>query len=468
MVTAIAATIFAIDSMPGLDYAIAALHVIVVLMCQWVLRPRQILYVTGLCMLLALCAFGISSQGVFHADSAVRCGVSLAAISIAGYLGYRSRMAIDAMRRQGIELGRTTALLAGAQALSRTGSLSLDVATRSLTWSEQTARIFGLPPETQPTIELLLTHVHRADREMVREMIDEAILGAPSLEMEHRLEWPDGSVRHVRFRANQAIGVSGGLEYHGVLIDVTDSHRQHEAMQSLQSELAHVGRVATLGELSASLAHEIRQPLGAIALHSGSALRWLCRTDPNLAEATANLGHIRAAAERAEAVVESLRKLSRPDSGEYRCFCLGEAIAETLPLLRHDLNRTGTSLEIDLSDDLPQVAGDRVQIQQVVLNLILNGLQAIAACDMDQGRMRICGWVDATQMVWIRITDNGAGIASDDMKRIFTPFFTTKSEGMGMGLSICRTIIAHHGGTLSASSRPGKTEFVFSLKRVLH
>jgi len=234
-------------------------------------------------------------------------------------------------------------------------------------------------------------------------------------------------------------------------------------MQSLQAELAHVARVSTLGELSASLAHEIRQPLGAIALHSGSALRWLSRTDPQLNQASASLGHILASVERATAIVDSLRKLSCPDPAEHRSFSLGEAITARLPLLHHDLDRTGTKLEVDMPDDLPNVAGDRVQIQQVVLNLVLNGLQATSTCDMDQGEIRITGWIDASRTIWMRVRDNGAGIASADMRNIFNPFFTTKSDGMGMGLPICHRIIANHGGTLSATSHPGQTDFTFSL-----
>jgi len=431
------------------------------------LPSRHTRCLAALFILFATCAVGFSIRGGVTTAAAVRYGASLAALSIAGYLCVRICAAFEAMRRNVAKLRLANAQLAGAQALSQTGSFIMDLDAHSLTWSEQTARILGLPAETPPTIELLLDSVHNADREMVLGMIEDARRGALRIKMAHRIERPDGSVRFVQLLAARSTGIAGHLEYHGALVDITESHVRTAAMQSLHAELTRVARVSTLGELSASLAHEIRQPLGAIALHSDTALRWLSRTNPNLNEATANLGHILASAERATAVVESLRKLSSSAPGEHRPFSLGEAIAGVLPLLRHDLDRTGTTLVVDMPDDLPHVAGDRVQIQQVVLNLVLNGLHAISICDMDQGKIRITGWIDASRMVWLRIRDNGSGIAPADMPHIFNPFFTTKSEGMGMGLPICRRIIANHGGTLSATAHPGETDFTFSLKRAL-
>lgn len=242
--------------------------------------------------------------------------------------------------------------------------------------------------------------------------------------------------------------------------------RQRAAFERLQNMLAHAGRVATLGEMAASIAHEIRQPLAAISLETDASLRWLARDEVNLMEVAESLERVRGEAQRAERVVRGLRALSRREGQLVAPLSLLSAWEETLPLVPGSLLSHAAQMDVDVPASLPEVLADRVQIQQVMLNLLTNALQALSPVVDRPGRIQVLGRVATDGVVWFEITDNGVGIESQHLSRMFEPFFSTRPDGMGMGLAICRSIVEAHGGSVTVRSKSGWTTLAFSLPAV--
>jgi len=237
------------------------------------------------------------------------------------------------------------------------------------------------------------------------------------------------------------------------------SHCRSDAAvaQCLQEQMVHLARMATLGTLSASIAHEIRQPLTAIRIEAGAIQRWLNRDAAATDEVSEAIQRIQEQSERAEQVIRSLRALMRRDPVVARPFALGQALRDVLPLAECTVHVAGVNLQLDLDAALPPLHGDRVQIQQVVLNLLLNAVEARRELPPGQATvlLRVRPGPCATAIV--EVIDNGCGIAPDALSRVFDPFFSTKDDGMGIGLAICRSIVELHGGTIGATSAPGNT-----------
>jgi signal transduction histidine kinase len=245
---------------------------------------------------------------------------------------------------------------------------------------------------------------------------------------------------------------------------ITQRNRAQQALDRARAELAHVARVVTLGELTASIAHEVRQPLAGITTNGSACLRWLARVPPELDEARRSVERMIADAMRASEVVMGLRALSRKTDPVRVRLNLDEVVDEVVALIRRELIDNNVTLRLELDRTLPQVRGDRVQLKQVIMNLLINGIQAMAGVDDRPRRLVIRSQRDGTEMVRLEVQDSGSGIDANSMHRLFDAFFTTKPDGMGMGLSICRSIIESHGGRIWASPNtgPGAT-FQFSL-----
>jgi len=373
---------------------------------------------------------------------------------------------ITARHRVEAELRRTATYLAEAEKLSHTGSWARDVKTSALFWSPEEWRIFGLEPATTKlTYEMLLGMVHPDDRSHFMEASRTAMRERRAYDVAFRVTKSDGSIRHIHTVGTPVFSDAGELtEYIGVSIDETDRMRANAAVQESQAELARVSRLTSMGELAASIAHEINQPLAAVVANSGAALRWLAHKPPNMKEANLALRRIVQEGNRASDVIERIRSFLRYRKPGYASFNLNEAIREVLGLIISTLRSREVGVQISLLDKLPPALGDRVQIQQVVMNLIMNAADAMASVT---GRSRFLGvhtelQPDAT--IRIRVVDSGSGIDESIRDRIFDPLFTTKPTGMGMGLSICRSIVEFHGGRLTASHRePFGTEFQFTI-----
>ena len=249
------------------------------------------------------------------------------------------------------------------------------------------------------------------------------------------------------------------LGYRGVATDITAAIRADQAERALrkaQVELAHVTRVTTLGELTASISHEINQPLAAIVANAAACLRWLDRTPPNPKEARRSVEYIINDSNRATEVIQRIRALAKKAEVEMVELDLNEVIGQVMALVQRELVSHEVSLRMELATTLPRIVGDRVHLQQVIINLVTNGIEAMSVLTDRPRELVIRSGQDDKSRVFLTVTDCGAGISNENMDRIFNPFFTTKPSGMGMGLSICRSIVEAHGGRLSACRNDGR------------
>ena len=238
----------------------------------------------------------------------------------------------------------------------------------------------------------------------------------------------------------------------GTMIDITESKRAEDAVEATRAELRRAARMNRLGAMTASIAHEINQPLAAIAANTSAALRWLANTTPNLDEARAALEGIGRDSQRAADVVEGIRAMFKNDSQNRVLLDINQLVREVLVLVQGELFKRGISLDTELTENLPQVMADRVQLQQVVMNLVTNAMDAMEPIADRQKLLRVKSAIEDGDIVVVAIEDSGTGIDADKVDRLFDTFFTTKPNGMGMGLSICRSIIEAHNGRLGVSA----------------
>jgi C4-dicarboxylate-specific signal transduction histidine kinase len=276
---------------------------------------------------------------------------------------------------------------------------------------------------------------------------------------------PDGAVKYVHVVAHAVRDESGKLEFVGAVMDVTERKRAEEALRNTQADLARFARVTTLGELTASIAHEINQPLAAIVTNGNASLRWLAGQPPNLEEArqalvrTINEGH------RAGEIITRIRALASKAPPQKSWLDINETILEVLALTRSQVQKHRIALETQLATDLPLILGDRIQLQQVLLNLILNAVEAMAGASESPRQLLVSASRDGTKGVLVAVRDSGPGLEVESLEQLFETFYTTKAEGMGMGLSISRSIIEAHGGRLWATPNEGQgATFKFTLQ----
>jgi len=243
-----------------------------------------------------------------------------------------------------------------------------------------------------------------------------------------------------------------------------DWKQAQEDLRNTQGELAHVNRVMTMGELTASIAHEVNQPLSAIIASGDSCSAWLSNDPPNLDKARAAASRIIQAATQASEIVQRLRALFKKTTSMTASVDMNAVIEDTISLIHHETERNKISLRTELDPGVPSVSGDRVQLQQVILNLAMNGIEAISGLDTEPKRLMIRSTLSNTQELLVSVEDTGLGIETEHLDRLFAPFFTTKSQGIGMGLPICRSIIEAHGGRLWAEkNEPRGAAFHFTL-----
>jgi signal transduction histidine kinase len=440
-----------------LDIAIAVLYVIVVLMAANFLRRRGVILASLACAGLTVLSFILQHGYSDGSDSIGRTLVSLTAIGVTTILALNRQRAEDAWRR-------SETYLTEAQRLSRTGSFSWKIATEEQVWSEEIFRIYEYDFATKPTLDLVRRRSHPDDAAMLEQAFEQAVSGAQLIDITHRLLMPDGSVKHVKVLAHPAADVEHNVEYIGVLMDITAAKQAEEAMQELQASLAHVTRVTALGELTASIAHEVNQPLAAIVTYGDAGRRWLDREVPKLDEVRRAVERMIDCAKLAGEVIARLRALSRKTAPEMVRLDINEVINEVLSLIRREISNHQVSARLDLVASLPPIFGDRVQLQQVILNLLVNGIQAMALVSDRPRELLIRSRANNAEQILVEVGDSGIGIDPQHAGQLFNAFFTTKADGMGMGLSICRSIIEAHGGRIWASPNAGPgTIFQFTL-----
>src|SRR5467141_1226253 len=363
-------------------------------------------------------------------------------------------------------LKRSEAFLAEAQHLSRVGSFAWRVTTNQITWSDQLYRIFEFDPQVTVTLELIGRRVHPEDLTLLRDMIERASSAASDFQYEHRLLLPDHSVKYLHMIAHGALNEDGELEYIGAVQDVTNRQLSEAALGKARSELAHVARVMSLGALTASIAHEVNQPLSGIITNANTCLRMLAANPPNVDGARETARRTIRDGDRAAAVITRLRALFSKKDATIESVDLNEATREVIALSLSELQRDRVILRSELADNLPPVAGDRVQLQQVILNLVLNASDAMSDVDDRPRQLVIRTERDEGDCVRLTVQDAGLGFEGQAVERLFEAFYTTKSGGMGIGLSVSRSIIESYHGRIWAvpNDGPGAT-FSFSIPR---
>jgi C4-dicarboxylate-specific signal transduction histidine kinase len=347
------------------------------------------------------------------------------------------------------ELRRSEAALLDAQQISHTGSWRWHTDTGDVTWSAELRRILAFDP-TAPALsaEEFMAMVHPDDRPAFQDTLDRAVRRRRRFQQEYRMVLPDDSVKHLYSAGRPEVNESGELEYVGVVMDITERRRAEEALRDAQAELARVTRLTMMGELAASIAHEINQPLAAIVSNGNAGLLWLKRETPDLDEVRETLSRIVSDGRRAGDVIHGLRALATKSGPQLTTLDLDVAIQDVLALTHTEMARQGVVGRTDLAVGDRPVVGDRVQLQQVLLNLILNGIDAMKAVTDRTRELTVSSALAETGSVLVSVEDTGTGLDPAIAPRIFEPFVTTKSDGLGMGLSICRSIIDAHGGRL--------------------
>ena len=404
-----------------------------------------------------------------------------AAVSLETARHYRELLEENAERRrieQALRASQATLVL--GEQISQSGSWSWQPGADSMHCSAQFCRMFGLGATSAVVrFEDFLTRVHADDRERVRQQSSEAACAGLPILIDFRVPDDDGAVRYISAagRALATLGVNQGAEedsqpaYVGTAIDVSIRRAAEDTLRQAQAELARVARVTTVGQLAASIAHEVNQPLMSISANAGASLRWLERSPPNIDEARAGLADIAEQSQRAGAIIGALQALTRKAPPRLAAVDLHQTVRAILDISRAELERHNIALEIALMAVSGMVLGDAVQLQQLLRNIVINAIEAMADVRGRSRVLAICSWSTDSARIAVRVDDAGMGLRADTgadapggAEIVFEPFYTTKPHGMGMGLAICRSIVTAHHGTVSAMPRqPHGCSVVFYL-----
>jgi C4-dicarboxylate-specific signal transduction histidine kinase len=312
---------------------------------------------------------------------------------------------------------------------------------------------------------MLRQRIHPDDLPRLDEIAQRARREKTDYDFDFRLVLPDASIKHLHSASHAVFDDSGDVvEYIGTAMDVTERRQAEDSVRQAQAELAHIARVSTLGEMAASIAHEVDQPLSGVVINANACLRFLGGATPNLDEVRDGLQAIARDGRRASDVIARIRALARRAVTEKEPLDVNEVVREVADLAEGEARRTRARIRTDLASHLPNVLGDRVQLEQVVLNLLLNGLDAMQGVEGRPRELVISTQPETSDRVRVAVQDSGSGIDPELALRIFDAFYTTKSSGLGMGLSISRSIIEQHGGRLWAVPNDGPgTTFNFTV-----
>ena len=372
----------------------------------------------------------------------------------------------EALRRRG-------AWLTQAQRLSHTGNWVYNATTmRYLYWSDESYRIWGFDTlQGLPSRENMWQRIHPDDRDRVWEEVQKALREKKDFSAEFKILLPDGTVKYLEATTYHVFSSHGALlEAVSTHVDVTErkrAQREHERLRQLESDLAHMNRLSMMGELAASLAHEINQPIAAARNNARAAMNFLDKQPPDLGEVREALDCVVGDADRAGNIIGRVRDQVKKAPPREERFDLNEAIKEVIILARGAITKNAVSAQIRLTEGALFVAGDRVQLQQVLLNLILNAVEAMGSVQNGPRELSISTEQTDENGVLVAVRDSGPGIDTMHLERVFEAFYTTKSSGLGMGLPICRSIIDAHGGRLWVdANEPRGAVFQFTLPSV--
>jgi PAS domain S-box-containing protein len=380
---------------------------------------------------------------------------SQAAISLETARLYAELIA-ETLSRQKTEehLRHSEALLSQAQEIGRVGSWRWNVETDEFYWSKELFRIFGFgDQDATPSFSMMTQRVHPIDRPMYEQSVERATRDQEKYSYDYRIILPDGSIRFAYSVTQPLINQGGGLEFIGTVIDITERRAIEENLRTAQSDLARAARLTTMGELLATIAHEIKQPLASVVTIAETGVRWLDREPLDRGKVRKALLGAASAGNRAAEVMDSIRAMAKNSEPQFTKLDIKSLIEGILELVRAELRRHDIVVRMNLDAYHREIYGDRVQLQQVLLNLILNGVEAMTSV-MDRARvLEISGALAEPNCLLIKIEDTGTGIDPELARRMFESFHTTKPHGLGLGLSICRSIIEAHGGRIWVAPR---------------
>jgi PAS domain S-box-containing protein len=358
-------------------------------------------------------------------------------------------------------LRRSQNYLAEAQMATHTGSCALDGNSREIRyWSEEMFRIYGFDSrQGLPTWDQWMQRIHPEDLNKFRMAGDKTFLEKVHCDVEFRIVIPNGTVKHIHAIGHPLLSPNGELvQVVGTMVDISERKRaeqDRERLRELQADLAHMNRVSMMGELAASITHELNQPLSGVVVNGNACLRWLAGDSPNFEEARENARRIVRDGKRAGDIIARIRGQATKTATAMARLDMNETIQEVIALAQTEVRRNSVTLHTELAKDLSPVLGDRVQLQQVVLNLVMNAVDAMSTVGGRPRQLVIRTQNDEADLVRITLQDSGIGLDPQSVERIFDAFYTTKSGGMGMGLSISRSIVQNHGGRLWAVANEG-------------
>jgi len=366
------------------------------------------------------------------------------------------KLEIAERNRAEAKLRESEAYLAEAQRLSHTGSWASTPALGEIRFfSEECYRVCGFDPRSgPPRYETFLERIHPDDRAKVREAVETAGCEKSEFELDYRIIHPGGEVRDIHAIGHPVFNPSGDLlEFVGTVIDVTErklAEEQRERLREVRADLARINRVTAMGELTASLAHEANQPIAAAVTDANTCLRWLTRDEPDLVAARTSTSRMVKDAARAAEIIARIRSFFTKGISQRELVDLNEVTREMIALLRGEAARYSITIRTELPERLPQIMGDRVQLQQVLMNLMINSIEAMK--DVDGPRELSIKLERAEdEQLMVSVSDTGVGVPPQQADQIFNAFFTTKPDGTGMGLRISRSIVESHGGRLWAT-----------------
>jgi PAS domain S-box-containing protein len=386
--------------------------------------------------------------------------------ALKGFLGTAMDITEQELLTQ--ELERQQAHLTEAQKLTHTGSWVRRLVDRKMKTehlSEEWYRIYGFDPaDGSPTWEEFLERVHPEDRLEWKGITERAIVERADYDQEFRILLPNGKVKWIHTVGHPVLSNSGDLEqFVGSSTDITErksAEQERERLRQLEADLAHTNRVSTLGEMAASLAHEIKQPISAAITSANSCIEWLAHEPPNLDRARVAAARIDKYGNRATEIIDRIRSLYKKSPPQRELVDVNGIIEEMLTLLNGEANRYSVAVRTEFAADLPKIMADRVQLQQVFMNLMLNAIEAMKDAG---GELTVKSELQDGQLQF-SVSDTGMGLPTEKMDQIFSAFYTTKPQGSGMGLAISRSIVESHGGRLWATANDGRgATFYFTL-----
>jgi len=431
----------------------------------WRQGRRAAAIVVGSILTLLMLSGGGLSVVLYWAGAQAPNTLTLFCLGIVVVMAYA--MSTDLLRAKQlvVELSEKEQEAALAAEAANLGTFTRNIPQDAIEASDEWRELFGFASDDPLSLGALLQKIHVDDRAAFGESMARSIRDRGEQHIEFRVPLPDGRMRWIAAIGRVEFDSHGRpLRSRGACIDITSRKQAEQEMLRLRQDIAHVGRVSVMGQLASALAHEINQPLGAILRNAEAAAIFLQDPSPDLAEIAAILEDIRKDDQRAGAVIDRMRALLRRQEVEMKPLEVPQMLDDVAALLRPDAMARHIALDMDVPPDLPRLRGDRVQLQQVLLNLILNGMDAVGSDAANGRRVAVAARREGRDTLAFSVADTGTGIPSARIERVFDPFFTTKASGIGMGLSISRSIVESHGGRIWAENNAeGGATFRFTL-----